>query len=222
MKYVTRTALVTAIIAVTSLGGSLAYAFDPPENSEVLIDESFEGAKLAKGWSVQTGAWTVTDGMLHAAENPADKHSAAARRLVETGNAVYQLKFRLTDDVKAFHFGFDPKRGELDKKGHLFSIVIEPEKWKILKHVDKNRPKEDPNEVLDSADHAFASDQWFTLRVTTWGTTVKAAIEADAGDAPAPLHADHPTFGVRKPTLVFRAVGDGVDIDDVMVWAPKG
>jgi len=220
MKKVSLIALVTAITAITITG----FAFEPPQNSEVLIDESFDEAELGKGWSVQTGAWTVTDGVLHAAEIPADKHAAAARRLVETGNAVYQFKFRLTGDIKAFHFGFDPKRGELDKKGHLFSVVIEPGKWKILKHVDKNRPKEDPNEVLASADHTFAPNQWFTLRVSTWDTSVKAAIETEAGDAavPAPLSAEHPTFNVRKPTLVFRAVGDGVDIDDVKVWVPKG
>lgn len=228
MKYLSRNAVaaVAIAVAVTAPGSRPAFAFEPPQNSEVLIDESFEGAELGKGWSVQTGAWTVSDGVLHAAEIAADQHAAAARRVVETGNAVYQLKFRLTDDLKAFHFGFDPKRGELDKKGHLFSVVIEPGQWKILKHVDKSRPNEDPNQVLASADHSFAAGQWFTLRVTTRGTTVKAAIEVDAeagaGDVPAPLSADHPTFAVRKPALVFRAIGDGVDIDEVKVWAPKG
>ena len=123
------------------------------------------------------------------------------------------MKFRFVGEGKAMHFGFDPKPGELKKKGHLFSVVITPKSWSILKHVDKNRPQEDPNQVLVKQNREFTNDTWYTLRVTTWGTHVTAAI--DDGE---PLKASHETFGVKKPTLVFRCIGDGIEIDDVMVW----
>jgi len=33
------------------------------------------------------------------------------------------------------------------------------------------------------------------------------------------LGAEHPTFRVPEPTLIFRMIGDAVDIDDVQVSA---
>ena len=40
-------------------------------------------------------------------------------------------------------------------------------------------------------------------------------------DGKESLKTSHSTFGVKKPTLVFRCVGDGVEIDDLKVWVPK-
>lgn len=194
---------------------TICFANEPPENSRLLVDDDFSREELGKGWTVQNGSWTITDGALRAMELEADNHAASARHVVETDNAVYQFAFLLGEDTEAFHFGFDPKRGSLDKKGHLFSVVVDGKGWKILKHLDKNKPKEDPNEVLASADHEFSRDRWYTMRVSTWGTSVKAMVEGVE-----PLEASHPTFGVPKPTLVFRVVGGPVEVDDVKVWVP--
>lgn len=181
-------------------------------SGQPLVEDNFERAELGKGWSVQTGSWKIEDGVLHGAEIPADHHSAAARRTVQTSDATYKLKFRLTEGAKGFHFGFDPARGELKKRGHLFSVIVMPSGWKILKHVDKDRPKEDPNEILANTPHKFEPGKWYSLEVVTSGTHVKASIEGIE-----PLEADHPSFGVKKPTLVFRAIGDGVEVDDISV-----
>ena len=206
---------VLVIAVLLNLGCVTCLAFDAaPANSTLAVDESFdELGELKKPWHINTGKWTQVDGVLRAAEVKADKHSAAARRIIETGNAVYQFRFRFVDQGKAFHFGFDPKRGELAKKGHLFSVVVTPNSWKIMKHLDKNRPKEEPNENLAQAKTDFQKDQWYTLRVTTWENHVTAKI-----DGKDELKASHSTFAVRKPTLVFRCIGDGVEIDDIKVW----
>ncbi len=191
-------------------------AFEPPADHVLLIEEDFTGEGLQKGWTVQTGAWNVADGVLKGAEIEADHHSAAARRLVKTGDGVYQFKFRLAEGSKGFHFGFDPIQGSLEKKGHLFSVIITPSNWQILKHVDKAKPKEDPNEILAKADQTFDAGKWFDLRVITSGDTVEAIVEGIE-----PLSGRHPTFTVGKPTLVFRALGSGVEIDEVRVWEKK-
>lgn len=206
------TSMFSACLALSTI----SFASDPPANSVVAVDDSFERPELGDDWHINTGQWRIIDGVLKAKEVTEDKHSAAARRIVETQNAVYEMKFRLTGDAKAFHFGFDPARGELDKKGHLFSVIVTPVSWKILKHVDKSRPKDDPNEVLAIEKTSFVKDMWYTLRVTTWGNYVTARI-----DGMTTLKAEHPTFGVKKPTLVFRCVGDGIEIDDLKVWTQR-
>lgn len=202
-------------LLTAALSFSVAQAFEPPANSTLIVEEDFSGDTMPKGWSIQTGSWEAKDGVLHGAEIEADHHAAAARRLVATGDAVYEFTFRISAETKAFHFGFDPARGELDKKGHLFSIIVTPTDWRLLKHLDKNKPEEDPNEILATTQHNFEPGQWYHLRVTTRGPTVKAMIEGLE-----PLTGMHPSFAVRKPTLVFRAVGTGVEIDDIRVWEP--
>ncbi|NND96560.1 MAG: hypothetical protein HKN47_04430 [Pirellulaceae bacterium] len=198
---------------VLTLCSFISAADDAPANSELVVDESFDKAELGKKWHVNTGNWSIQEGVLRVSEVAADKHSAAARYAVETDNAVYQLRFRLINKAKMFHFGFDPKPGELEKKGHLFSVIVTPTSWKIMKHIDKARPKEAPNETLVEQERKFELGQWYTLRVTTWGQFVNAKIDDED-----PLKAAHPTFGVKKPTLVFRCIGDGVEIDDIKVW----
>lgn len=204
----------TALVMLGLVG--ITTAGDPPANSDVALQDSFERTDLGPGWNVNTGEWKIVDGILRAREIEAEKHSAAARRVVESQNAVYDLKFRFVGEGEAFHFGFDPARGELDKKGHLFSVIITPKSWKILKHVDKNRRSEDPNETLAEQQTEFKRGEWYSLRVTTWGQYVTARVEGKT-----PLKASHPTFTVKKPTLVFRCLGDGVEIDDINVWTQK-
>ena len=204
-----------AIVLFSTIAGTV-FGNEPPVNSKLVVDESFERTELGKGWNATTGEWKVVDGVLRGKEIAKEKHSAALRRVVETQNAVYDLKFRFIENGKTFHFGFDPKRGELEKKGHLFSVVVTPDHWQILKHVDKNRRKEDPNEVLSREKTSFEMGTWYSLRVTTWGTHVKAMI-----DGKETLAASHPTFSVAKPTLVFRCLGDGIEVDDIKVWVQQ-
>ena len=193
------------------------FAGEPPANSEVALEDSFDRSELGGGWNSTTGDWKIVDGVLRGSEIADEKHSAATRRVLETKNAVYELKFRFINDGKGFHFGFDPARGELKKKGHLFSVIATPETWQVMKHVDKDRREEDPNETLAEQKTAFKHGEWYSLRVTTWDRYVTASIEDKE-----PLKASHPTFSVKKPPLVFRCLGDGVEIDDIRVWTQRG
>jgi len=179
---------------------------------KMLLTDDFDRAELGKGWHINTGSWKIVDGVLRVKEIKADKHSAAARRAIVTQDAVYELRFRFVDEGKGFHFGFDPAKGELKKKGHLFSVIVTPAGWRLMKHIDKARPKEDPNKVLATASATFKKGEWYSLRVKSLGDDVTASIKG-VGE----LKGSHPTFHVKKPTLVFRCIGDGVEIDDIKV-----
>lgn len=209
------TILVPAFFALT------APAAEPPSGN-LLLDETFDGEALVKGWLVQTGDWKPAGGVLRGKELEADNHAAAARRLLPMQDGTFELRFRLTGPApRGFHFGFDPAPGELKKRGHLFSIVVTPAGSKLLKHIDKDRPKEDPNEILASSDTAIAKDAWHTLRLEKKGDSVRASIVAEGGATAISLAATHPTFHVKTPTLVFRCLGNGVEVDDVKVWGAK-
>lgn len=193
-----------------------ATGWQPPANSDLAVSDSFEGGVFSPDFKPTIGDWRVANGVLKGSEVPSDAHAAAARYHVVTSNAAYQLKFQLSSDTKSFHVGFDPARGQLDKKGHLFSVIVTPTGWRILKHLDKNRREEDPNEIMAQAKVPFEADRWYDLRITTWGPYVTARMEGMS-----PLKASHPTFAVEKPAVVFRCMGKGVKIDDLRVWTQR-
>ena len=92
---------------------SALLASERPANSDVAVEDSFDREELGKEWTVNTGDWKIVDGVLRVREIPSQKHSAAARRVVETKNAVYEVKFRFVNAGKAFHLGFDPAEVEI-------------------------------------------------------------------------------------------------------------
>ncbi|MDF1812462.1 MAG: hypothetical protein P1V20_09610 [Verrucomicrobiales bacterium] len=186
------------------------------ETGAPIIEEKFESPELGQKWHINYGSWTIEDGILKTKQRKADNHAAAARFSVATGDAVYSIRFRFTEAGEAFHLGFDPAKGELQKKGHLFSIIIKPDSWSIMKHLDKNKPKDDPNEIIAEANTDFKKGTWYSLQVTTTGNSVLAEI-----DGKKSLQGSHATFAVKKPTVVLRTIGDGVDLDDLKVWKTK-
>jgi hypothetical protein len=210
MMHTTR--LASALLALF-LCRSVDASDGAPANSELAVQQTFESDTLDEAWHVNNGKWQAVGGVLRASEIESDNHAAAARYPVETENAVYQFRFRFVGDGKAFHFGFDPAPGELDKRGHLFSVVVTPNRMRLMKHLDKNRPKEDPNEMLAENSFDFSTGQWYTVRVSTWNEYVTVKVNGNET-----MTAQHPTFGVKKPTLVFRCLGDGIEVDDIVVW----
>lgn len=184
------------------------------------FEETFDAPALVKGWLVQYGEWQPVAGVLRGRELAADKHAAAARRVLPMQDGRFSLRFRFTGPKpEAFHFGFDPAPGQLPKRGHLFSVIVTPQGAKLMKHVDKNKPKEDPNVVLATADATIAPEVWHTLIVEKVGNSVKASLAAESGSVQLSLASTHPTFHVKTPTLVFRCLGDGVEVDDIRVWS---
>lgn len=184
---------------------------------EKVLSEDFQ-SDLPRKWTIQFGSWTAEDGVLKAYEKKEDKHAAAARLVQPMQDGIHALRFRLQGECKAFHYGFDPAPGTLKKKGHLFSVIISPKDVKLMKHVDKARPKEDPNEVLATAGHEFQPGAWYRMLLEKKGNEVALQIIPESGQAHLELHASHPTFHVPTPTLVFRCQGASVEVDDVQVW----
>ena len=71
------------------------------------------------------------------------------------------------------------------------------------------------------APHAFKAGDWYRLTVEKTGNDVVARISSEEGATKLELKATHPTFHVTTPTLVFRCVGDGIEVYDLKVWKTK-
>jgi hypothetical protein len=185
------------------------------KQGRLLLEENFAGDAVPKGWAKNFGALAVSGGALRAGQQASDKHAAAFRRPLPVRDCAIQVDFKFAG-ATTFHLGFDPAPGELKKKGHLFSLVVTPTEWSILEHVDKADPKS-KNAVRAKAAAGFPRDQWHTLLLEVKGETVVARV-----DGREALRASAKDFGVKKPGLVFRVMGqdgDAVLFDNLKVWA---
>jgi len=182
-----------------------------------LLDETFSGAELPKGWNANTGTLRVKDGVLLAAEKSGDMHIGAFRYRLPVQDCAIQIDFKL-GGARVINLGFDPAPGELKKKGHLLSVTINKTGWSIIEHNDKADP------ASKTKTHAKAATEFdavttYTLLLECKGDNVVAQIVGKE-----PLKATAPDFHVKKPGLVFRMGGpDGQEVafDNVKVWALK-
>ncbi|MCY2974144.1 MAG: hypothetical protein NTW52_05695 [Planctomycetota bacterium] len=183
------------------------------KGKELLI-EKFEGNDIPKGWTKNVGMMKIQDGALRISELASDKHVGAFRKALPIQDMAIQIDFML-DGAKTFNVGFDPVAGELKKKGHLYSVVINSDRWSISESNDKANPES--KAIL----HAKGTIQlnpgkWYTLMIENKGENVVATIAGQGA-----LKAKANDFKVKKPGLIVRAGGPdtaGVLIDNIQVF----
>ncbi len=205
------------LIAATSIANAADLTPTLGTLGDKLLEETFSGSELPKGWNANTGTLRVADGALLAAEKSSDMHIGAFRYRLPLQDCAVQIDFKL-GGARIINLGFDPAPGELKKKGHLLSVTISKTGWSLIEHNDKA----DPNSKTKT--HAKATTEFdpattYTLLLECKGDNVVAQVTGKE-----PLKATAPDFHVKKPGLVFRMGGkDGQEVafDNVKVWALK-
>ncbi|MES2692454.1 MAG: hypothetical protein V4773_03200 [Verrucomicrobiota bacterium] len=211
----------SALSSLLALFAAATAAFAAPDaeptlgkRGKLLLEEKFEGSAVPAGWTKNTGKLEIHGGSLRSIEVAADNHAAAFRKALPLKDCLIQVDVKL-DGPAGFNIGFDPSPGELRKKGHLFSVVINPTGWQLVEHVDKGDATS-KNTIHARGTATFSRSEWFTLVLELKGNDVVARI---AGKEP--LRATAKDFHVKKPGLVFRVSGKTEHagfIDNVKVW----
>lgn len=197
------------------VGWSTALADTP------MVTKADFGMARPDNWTVNFGSWEVADGVLVAGQIAADNHAAASRWQLPLSDGVVKLKLKFAG-ATAFHIGFDPAPGQLDKQGHLYSLIVTPTKAELKKHRNK-ADRQSKDETLATAGYADAADRWLNIELRTDGDRASAVIAATEGAAAdvAKLEAADATFHVSKPAVVFRVIGSQVRLADVEVRVTK-
>jgi hypothetical protein len=212
-----KSARIILFLAISSIANALDMTPQLGTLGDKLLEETFTGAEVPKGWASNTGTLRVVDGALLAGEKSSDMHIGAFRFRLPVQDCAVQIDFKL-GAARIFNLGFDPAPGELKKKGHLLSVTVAKNSWSIIEHNDKANP-ESKTKVHAKADTAFDPATVYTLLLECKGDNVVAQITGKE-----PLNAASPDFHVKKPGLVFRVGGkDGQEIafDNVKVWGLK-
>lgn len=186
------------------------------QKGRLLLDETFAGDALPKGWSNKTGTLRVADGILHASQKKGERLCLFSC-VQPLQDAAIQVDFKF-DGARGINVGLNPSPGETKKRGHLFSVMITPAMWNITQHQDRLDPNSKVT-VLASAPATFDQGKWYTLLIETKGKEVVAQIEGKK-----PLRAASEDFRVKKPGIEFRVAGpDSGDacFDNLRVWELK-
>lgn len=163
-------------------------------------------------WKTSIGFWEVEDGVLVGREIPADKHAAASRFFVPLTDGDVSFRMKL-NDAAAVSFGFDPAKGQLKKKGHLYSVFVTKKEVRLIKHNDKSDPTS-KNVRIDTKKGPVDPNNWVNVSLKLDGETVKATVGEYV------LEGSDPEFSVKKPGVVFRVSKGSAMFDDVVV-APR-
>ena len=200
-------------------GHCLAADFEPllGKKGRLLLEETFDGDTLPKGWSVKAGRVRVADGALRASQ----KKDAGSLCLFSCEqpmqDAAIQIAFKF-EGGRGINVSVNPSPGELKKHGHLFSVMITRAMWNITEHNDKSDPNS-RSKALVSAPEKFEPGQWYTLLLETKGDDVVARVEGKRA-----LCASSKDFRVKKPGIEFRVAGrdtEEVSFDNLRVWELK-
>jgi hypothetical protein len=187
------------------------------KKGRLLLEETFDGETLSDGWTGKTGGLRVAEGVLHASMKSADGRLGLFNRVQPMQDAAVQVDFKFAG-ARGINISCNPSPGEVNKRGHLFSVMITERMWNITEHNDKSDPTSRSRATASAAER-FQSGKWYTLLVENKGDEVVARV---AGKEP--LRASSKDFSAKKPGIEFRVSGrDGGEalFDNLRVWELK-
>ena len=209
------------VALLPALWGATARAADlEPQlgtKGSLLLEEKFDADSLPKGWAIKNGKVRVAEGALRASQDKEAGRLCLFNCEQPMQDAVIQIDFRF-DGARGINISANPSPGELNKHGHLYSVMITQAMWNITEHNDK-ADRKSQSKSLASAAERFEPGKWYTLLLETKGDNVVAQVEGKR-----PLRASSPDFHVKKPGIEFRAIGPTgaeVSFDNLRVWELK-
>ena len=173
-----------------------------------VLTESFDG-ELPKTFQSAKGEWKVADGTLVAKELAEDKHAAVLNLQKKNRNSVVRFSFKMDDKTNGMHFSLN------HKGGHLFRVIVFPNRLAISLDKDKKDPKSKP-QVLANEKGDFEQGKWYTMQVEMLGDQV--VVQTDNAIV---AEAKHPKLDTNKPNYRFIMRKQTLAIDDIHVWELK-
>ena len=201
-------AMLTAILPVSALHAEKGAELKPvlAKPGGVIVEESFAGEELGKGWVANKGTWAIQEGVLVGREKKEDMHAAVLTLQQPHRNSIIRFSFKL-DGAKGFNLSFN------HAKGHLFRVAASETGLTLTKDADKNDPNSKPV-ALAKASGKLDASQWHTLLVEIQGD--KVSVQSDSG---AKLDIREPSLDVEKTGYRFVTRGESLLLDDIKIWS---
>ncbi|MDR3401384.1 MAG: DUF1080 domain-containing protein [Chthoniobacter sp.] len=202
---------------------------------KLLLEDDFSRTEMAPKWKIGMGFFTIKDGVVTAAENPADKHGAYAyvdpHFPYKDFVAGFSVKF---DGGKSCSFRMDDTDYQGSHAGHIIRATITPtsvqlddSKFGSMK-TDLYEKMKDPSTTAEEKKQVQAAmkaraasfkvdldlAKWHQARVEVVGDEMLLSIDGKPVGYLQSEGVDHPT----KNAVGFTIGGQSVQLDNVRVW----
>lgn len=157
-------------------------------------------------WQIAKGSYVPKDGVLTAAELPADKHVAVLWHLVGLESAAMEFEFRL-DGSKSLIIGCDGKGPK--GLGHVGRVGIG------LKAIYVAEDSVKPSHTLTNAPVDVKPGEWHRVRVEWRGNTMAARLDGRE------IRATHPYLATPKQRSWIAVGGPGTQIRNLTIAGQK-
>lgn len=202
---------------------------------KLLFEDNFSRNEMAPRWKIGMGFFTIQDGVVVAAENPADNHGAYAyvdpHFPYKDFVAEFSVKF---DGGKSCSFRMDDTDYQGSHAGHIIRAMITPTSVQLddskfgsmktelyEKMRDPNTTPEEKKQVqaamkAKAASFKLALDltKWHQARVEVVGDEMLLSIDGKAVGYLKSEGVDHPT----KNAVGFTIGGQLIQFDNVKLW----
>jgi hypothetical protein len=201
----------------------------------LLFEDDFERKEMPPKWRLGKGFWGIRDGVVRAAENPADNHGAYA--YVEPHFAykdiVAEFSFKFSGSTGC-HFMMEDSNYKAAHAGHIIRATITPtsanlgdSKFGSMKNEifekmkDPKTTDEEKKQIQASIKDKAASfkidldpDKWHQARVEVVGDEMLVSIDNQPVGYLKSEGVDHPT----KNMVGFTIGGKATLLDNLKVW----
>jgi hypothetical protein len=159
---------------------------------------------FGKDWFANKGKWDVVDGVMRAAELPADMHAAVRRRNVKFDSAIVQ-----------FGFKFDgATMGSLSmnaEQGHVCRVRFTPTGFTIIR--DKDKANSGKAIEMDTCKIDLKPGAWHTMVVEMAGKDMLARL-----DDKSVAFGSNPGLTTPKASVGFTVKGDSMSFKNLRVY----
>lgn len=203
---------------------------------KLIVEDDFPRPEMAPKFRIGKGFWTIKEGIVTAAENPADKHGAYAyvSPNIDYKDIVAEYSFKL-DGSKSCDLKMEDSNYKGAHAGHIIRASITPtqvvlgdSKFGSMKneiYEKLNSPQTTPEEkkqiqasIKDkSAAFKISLDltQWHQARVEVVGDEMIISIDGKPAGYLKSEGVNHPT----KNMIGFTIGGQSTQIDNLKVWS---
>ncbi len=200
---------------------------------KLLFEDDFSRADLAPKWKVGMGFFTIENGVVRGAENPADHHGGFAKANFPFKDVVAEFSFKF-DGATSFNFTMDDNTYKGSHAGHICRVSVYPAMVQLYdvkfgtmktdvyeKLHDPGTSAEEKKRVQESikdksAKFKVALDPaaWHAARVAVVGEEMLVSIDEKVVGYFKSEGIAHPT----KNLLGFTVLGKSLLLKNVKVW----
>jgi hypothetical protein len=174
------------------------------ERGKLIVQDDFK-KPLGSAWFGAKGKWEIVDGVLRAAEVPADMHGAVRRQALNLNSVIIQYDFKL-DGTRQTTLSIN------GAKGHVCRVLIRPTGFTVQK--DKDKSVSDSKAVaLDSCQTAIKPGAWHTMLVEIHGQEMLACL-----DGKHVAFGSHSGIDVKKTNFGLTVGGESASFRNLRVW----